>query len=222
MNTTKSSRARAAIKESKLCQFPFADGRRCRMLRHTAHPCLCLFHARAESQFIETERLGTDLAQTISGDFMTATDINPPWAASTPPSRRIVSLSAAPTHSRASAASCSIPSPASNPNSPSVTNSKSGTKCWTPPSHCPPHHSHIHDPHIRRSHTAQTRPSACPALGGERSEDRCLSERFSRRDRRPSERFARGESPFVFGLRSTLSTHGFAIRPGAINLGNTK
>jgi hypothetical protein len=76
MNTTKSSRARAAIKESKLCQFPFADGRRCHMLRHTAHPCLCLFHARAESQFIETERLSTDLAQTISGDFMTATDIN--------------------------------------------------------------------------------------------------------------------------------------------------
>jgi hypothetical protein len=45
-------------------------------LRNSGHPCLCLFHARAESQFIETERLGCDLAQTISGDFMTATDIN--------------------------------------------------------------------------------------------------------------------------------------------------
>jgi hypothetical protein len=46
------------------------------MLRHSGHPCRCLFHARAESQFIETERLGSGLAQTNSGDFMTATDIN--------------------------------------------------------------------------------------------------------------------------------------------------
>jgi hypothetical protein len=30
------------------CQFPFADGRRCRMLRHKDHPSLCLFHARDE------------------------------------------------------------------------------------------------------------------------------------------------------------------------------
>jgi hypothetical protein len=76
MIATKSSRTRAAQAESALCQFPFADGRRCRMLRHSGHPCLCLFHARAESQLIETEQLGTELAQTISGDFMTATDIN--------------------------------------------------------------------------------------------------------------------------------------------------
>jgi hypothetical protein len=66
---TKSSRSRAAIKESKLCQFPFADGRRCRMLRHPGHPCLCLFHARAEPQLVETGNFGSELAQTISGDF---------------------------------------------------------------------------------------------------------------------------------------------------------
>jgi hypothetical protein len=46
------------------------------MLRHPGHPCLCLFHARAESQLVETENFGSELAQTISGDFMTATDIN--------------------------------------------------------------------------------------------------------------------------------------------------
>jgi hypothetical protein len=46
------------------------------MLRHPGHPCLCLFHARAESQLVETENIGSELAQTISGDFMTATDIN--------------------------------------------------------------------------------------------------------------------------------------------------
>jgi hypothetical protein len=73
---TKSSRSRAAIKESKLCQFPFADGRCCRMLRHPGYLCLCLFHARSESQLVETENFGSELAQTIPGDFMTATDIN--------------------------------------------------------------------------------------------------------------------------------------------------
>lgn len=46
------------------------------MLRHPGHPCLCLFHARAESQLVETENFGSELAQTISGDFMTAIDID--------------------------------------------------------------------------------------------------------------------------------------------------
>jgi hypothetical protein len=71
-----SSRSRAAVNESELCQFPFNDGRRCRMLRHPEHPCLCVFHARAESQLVESERLGIELGETLSGDFMTATDIN--------------------------------------------------------------------------------------------------------------------------------------------------
>ena len=50
MSTTTNSRSRNAANESNLCQFPFADGRRCRMLRHPSHPCLCFFHARTESQ----------------------------------------------------------------------------------------------------------------------------------------------------------------------------
>src|SRR5689334_21065363 len=74
--TIKSSRNRNALKESALCQFPFTDGRRCRMLRHPAHPNLCVFHARAELQQLEAERLGTELAQTLTGDFLTATDVN--------------------------------------------------------------------------------------------------------------------------------------------------
>ena len=76
MITKKTSRTRAALDESSLCQFPFADGRTCRMLRHRNHPCLCVFHAHAESQLIETELLGTELAQSLTGDFMTATDVN--------------------------------------------------------------------------------------------------------------------------------------------------
>ena len=71
-----SSRNRNAVKDSSLCQFPFNDGRRCRMLRHPGHPSLCIFHARAELQLLESERLGTELAQTLTGDYMTATDVN--------------------------------------------------------------------------------------------------------------------------------------------------
>lgn len=59
-----------------LCQFPFTDGRQCRMLRAKGHRSLCLFHARAEQQLIESKQLGAELASTISGQFLTATDIN--------------------------------------------------------------------------------------------------------------------------------------------------
>ena len=74
--TTTASRTRNAVSESDLCQFPFQDGRHCRMLRHPNHSCLCIFHARAESQIVETERLGLELGQTLTGDFLSATDIN--------------------------------------------------------------------------------------------------------------------------------------------------
>ena len=74
--TSTISRTRNAVNESDLCQFPFQDGRRCRMLRHPEHPCLCIFHARAESQLFETERLGVELGETLTGDFLSATDIN--------------------------------------------------------------------------------------------------------------------------------------------------
>ncbi|MGH9744206.1 MAG: hypothetical protein ACRD51_17835, partial [Candidatus Acidiferrum sp.] len=62
--------------DSPLCQFPFADGRRCRMLRALGHPSLCLFHARDEQQLAESQQLGSQLAASFSGDFLTATDIN--------------------------------------------------------------------------------------------------------------------------------------------------
>jgi hypothetical protein len=74
--TSTTSRTRNAVNESELCQFPFQDGRRCRMLRHPEHSCLCIFHARAEAQLFETERLGVELGETLSGDFLSATDIN--------------------------------------------------------------------------------------------------------------------------------------------------
>src|SRR5213082_3117048 len=76
MSKPKSSRSRAALDESALCQFSFADGRACRMLRQADHPSLCVFHARAERQLLESDRLGSELAASLTGGFMTATDIN--------------------------------------------------------------------------------------------------------------------------------------------------
>jgi hypothetical protein len=74
MKTTKQSRSRAASDESALCQFPFADGRQCRMLRHASHPSLCIFRAREEQQLLELDHIGDELAS-LSGDFKTIADI---------------------------------------------------------------------------------------------------------------------------------------------------
>jgi hypothetical protein len=76
MNKPKHSRSRVASNESSLCQFPFADGRTCRMMRHHEHPSLCIFHARTERQLLESDRLGSEIASSITGGFMTSTDIN--------------------------------------------------------------------------------------------------------------------------------------------------
>ena len=76
MTKPKLSRSRIATDDSSLCQFSFADGRTCRMFRQQDHPSLCVFHARAERQIAESDRLGSELAVTLTGRFMTATDIN--------------------------------------------------------------------------------------------------------------------------------------------------
>jgi hypothetical protein len=58
------------------CQFQFADGRTCRMLRSPAHPNFCAFHARQEFDQLESQRLGVEVSTSLHGDFLTATDIN--------------------------------------------------------------------------------------------------------------------------------------------------
>ena len=58
------------------CQFPFSDGRRCRMLRSQDHSSFCAFHARQELQLLESQRLGAEISVSLNGDFLTATDIN--------------------------------------------------------------------------------------------------------------------------------------------------
>jgi hypothetical protein len=70
------SLAQAPPPNPNRCQFETADGRRCRMFRHNGHPSLCLFHARDEMQLLESHRLGAELSATLTGQFMTATDIN--------------------------------------------------------------------------------------------------------------------------------------------------
>ena len=70
------SLAQTPLPNPNRCQFETSDGRRCRMLRHNGHPTLCLFHARDEMQLLESQRLGSEIASSISGDFMTATNIN--------------------------------------------------------------------------------------------------------------------------------------------------
>jgi hypothetical protein len=64
------------IDDANRCRFTFADGRACRMLRQHGHPSLCIFHARAERQLWESDRLGAELASSLTGNFMTATDVN--------------------------------------------------------------------------------------------------------------------------------------------------
>jgi hypothetical protein len=59
-----------------LCQFFFADGRLCRMLRAKDHPTLCLFHAREEDQLVESHRLGAELPAFLPGNFFNAPDIH--------------------------------------------------------------------------------------------------------------------------------------------------
>jgi len=61
----------AATPDPQRCQFFFADGRRCRAPRCEEDPALCLRHARALPQPVQS----IDLAPP-SGEFRTATDVN--------------------------------------------------------------------------------------------------------------------------------------------------
>lgn len=62
--------------EPNRCVFETSDGRRCRLPRSATHASLCVFHSREEQQLLESQKIGAEVAATISGDFLTATDIN--------------------------------------------------------------------------------------------------------------------------------------------------
>lgn len=58
-----------------LCQFPFSDGRTCRLPRWNKHRTLCIFHARSEHELLAADQAARRLAS-LSGEFKTASDIN--------------------------------------------------------------------------------------------------------------------------------------------------
>src|SRR5215472_13246636 len=58
------------------CAFETSDGRRCRLPRSANHASLCVFHSREEQQLLESRKIGAELSATLTGNFLTATDIN--------------------------------------------------------------------------------------------------------------------------------------------------
>src|SRR5437660_286854 len=70
----KKTSARKASEPNR-CAFETSDGRRCRLPRSASHASLCV-HSCEERQLLESQKLGGELASSITGDFLTATDIN--------------------------------------------------------------------------------------------------------------------------------------------------
>jgi len=66
----------SAKDRASLCQFTFADGRRCRAPRLRNHPHFCFDHAQKEAKARATESLGKDLAYFFSGDYLSACDLS--------------------------------------------------------------------------------------------------------------------------------------------------
>ncbi len=75
-NNNQEALGQAPLPNPNRCQFETSDGRRCRMPRHPAHSALCPFHARDEMQLLESQSLGAEISASITGEFMTSTDIN--------------------------------------------------------------------------------------------------------------------------------------------------
>ena len=61
---------------ASLCLFTFADGRRCLTPRTSAHPHLCTYHARKESQAQAAQKVGRHLGTYFSGHYLSACDLS--------------------------------------------------------------------------------------------------------------------------------------------------
>ena len=62
-----------------LCQFPFADGRSCRLPKSPTHEYLCLFHADRERRLLDQQALDAgDVSDLFGprGELRTSTDVN--------------------------------------------------------------------------------------------------------------------------------------------------
>jgi len=58
---------------ASLCNFTFADGRQCRMLRHSKKSRYCYDHERKLRYLREADKTAADLCEPFSGDFVPAT-----------------------------------------------------------------------------------------------------------------------------------------------------
>ncbi len=61
---------------ASLCTFTFSDGRHCRTPRRAGHPSLCASHARKEAQALAGDQAGADIANYLSGQFVSACDLS--------------------------------------------------------------------------------------------------------------------------------------------------
>ena len=59
---------------SRLCAFPFADGRQCRTPRRSGHQHLCYSHAKKEAEALIAKQAGEDLASLFCGKVLCAPD----------------------------------------------------------------------------------------------------------------------------------------------------
>ena len=62
-----------------LCQFPFADGRSCRLPKSPTHEYLCLFHADRERRLLDQQALDAgDISDLFgpTGELRSSTEIN--------------------------------------------------------------------------------------------------------------------------------------------------
>lgn len=75
MSTKKSRTTRSIPRFTNRCNFRFADGRRCRMLRHGRRDELCLFHTRELLQLKSSSELGAELLA-LGGNFQNPIAIN--------------------------------------------------------------------------------------------------------------------------------------------------
>src|SRR5882724_8920563 len=69
------NRSARSQRPASVCSFTFADGRQCRLPRLTGHPYLCLFHAKKEAQILSGEQAGQDIANFLSGNYISACDV---------------------------------------------------------------------------------------------------------------------------------------------------
>jgi hypothetical protein len=60
---------------ASLCQFTFADNRKCRTPRCNNHPHFCFDHARKELRAFNKSKLTRDIAYYFSGDYLSANDL---------------------------------------------------------------------------------------------------------------------------------------------------